>query len=185
MAEPPTLSDLIRAGGLQTPQEADELLWPAVAKALDEAMRASRRRGAGGKRLEAEIRRLLDGVEEKAARRRHGCPRFRKSCATKLRARVDELGCASSRSAWRPRSSYASIGSTCRRSLFACAATSGGRATSCAVAAGWQGARLPESGTPARGEHAWLEGARWRRHRVTVDMKVAIEQLQEQVQNVE
>lgn len=92
MAEPPTLSDLIRAGGLQTPQEDEELLWPAVEKALEAAVRGvEATRGEEGRVLEVEISRLLDVVEEKAGAAETRLPEIQEELRTKLRGRIDEL----------------------------------------------------------------------------------------------
>lgn len=91
--EPATLSDLLRAGGLQAPQEDEEHLWPAVEKALAAAIAGlDATRVAEGRVLEAEILRLLDVVEEKASAAEARLPEIQEELRTKLRTRVDELG---------------------------------------------------------------------------------------------
>jgi len=93
IVELPTLSDLIRAGGLQTPQEADEVLWPAVNAALDEALRAlEAARMQEGKHLEAEISRLLAALEAGSAKAEARLPEIQEELRAKLLARVQELG---------------------------------------------------------------------------------------------
>jgi uncharacterized protein (TIGR00255 family) len=88
-----TLSDLIRAGGLQTPQDDEELLWPAVEQALAAAIRAlESTRTQEGHLLETEIVRLLDVVEEKASAAEARLPEIQEELRTKLRGRIDELG---------------------------------------------------------------------------------------------
>ncbi|MEW5826523.1 MAG: YicC/YloC family endoribonuclease [Candidatus Bipolaricaulota bacterium] len=89
----PTLADLIRAGGLQTPQEKDEALWPAIGDALDvaaEAVRASRAKE--GAALAAETERLLRVLERGAATVVERLPEIMDGVRARLQARVEELG---------------------------------------------------------------------------------------------
>jgi AmmeMemoRadiSam system protein B/uncharacterized protein (TIGR00255 family) len=91
--DPITLADLVRAGGLQAPQEDEESLWPAVEKALDTAVRAlDSARAEEGRILEAEILRLVGIVEERAATAETRLPEIQEELRMKLRARIDELG---------------------------------------------------------------------------------------------
>ena len=93
MSDSPTLADLIRAGGLQTPQEDEELLWPAVERALGAAVRGLElTRTEEGKLLELEISRLLDVLEAGSANAEARLPEIQEELRDKLRARIDELG---------------------------------------------------------------------------------------------
>jgi uncharacterized protein (TIGR00255 family) len=93
LTDPPTLADLIRAGGLQTPQEDEELLWPAVERALGAAVRGlESTRTEEGKLLELEISRLLDVLEAGSANAEARLPEIQAELRDKLRARIDELG---------------------------------------------------------------------------------------------
>jgi uncharacterized protein (TIGR00255 family) len=90
---PLTLADLLRAGGLQTPQEAEEALWPAVEAALGEALRAlDATRSQEGDLLGVEIARLLDVLEARGAQAEARFPGIQDDLRNKLRARIDELG---------------------------------------------------------------------------------------------
>jgi uncharacterized protein (TIGR00255 family) len=90
--EPATLSDLIRAGGLQTPQEDEEALWPAVKAALEQGLAAlARTREAEGKMLETEMSRLLGVLEEGSVGAERRLPEIQEELRSKLRARIEEL----------------------------------------------------------------------------------------------
>jgi len=59
----PTLADLLRAGGLQTPDESDADLWPVVADALGEALvQTEHSRAQEGQVLADELGRILDAL---------------------------------------------------------------------------------------------------------------------------
>ena len=93
LSEPVTLADLIRAGGLQAPQEAEEALWPAVEAALGEALRAlDATRSREGRLLGEEIARLLDVLEARGTQAEARLPGIQDDLRNKLRARIDELG---------------------------------------------------------------------------------------------
>ncbi len=92
MAEAPTLGDLIRAGGLQSPQADEEQLWPAVDKALAAALGALQAaRAEEGRVLEGEMLRLLDVIEEQAAAAEARLPEIQEELRAKLRGRIEEL----------------------------------------------------------------------------------------------
>ncbi len=93
LSGPLTLADLIRAGGLQAPQEDEELLWPAVDRALDVAMRGlESTRTQEGQLLETEISRLLDVLEAGSVSAEARLPEIQDELRTKLRGRIDEIG---------------------------------------------------------------------------------------------
>jgi uncharacterized protein (TIGR00255 family) len=93
LEDPLTLADLIRAGGLQPPQEDEEALWPAVEAALRGAIAGlESTRVQEGAMLDAEITRLLAVLEEGSARAEARLPEIQEEMRAKLRARVDELG---------------------------------------------------------------------------------------------
>lgn len=93
IAESPTLSDLIRAGGFQTPQGDEEALLPAVSAALGEALRSlEATRVQEGKVLETEIARLLDALETGSTRAEARLPGIQEELRSKLRSRIEELG---------------------------------------------------------------------------------------------
>ncbi len=93
LADPLTLADIIRAGGLQARQEAEETLWPAVEAALAEALRAlDATRKEEGHALEAEISRLLAVVEDRGAEAEARLPGVQDDLREKLRTRIDEVG---------------------------------------------------------------------------------------------
>lgn len=61
---PPTLGDLIRAGGFQIREESDEALWPAAERALEVALAALiSAREREGAVLRTELARLTDALE--------------------------------------------------------------------------------------------------------------------------
>jgi uncharacterized protein (TIGR00255 family) len=93
LSEPLTLADLIRAGGLQAPQEVEEALWPAVEAALAEALRGlDATRSQEGHLLGVEIGRLLDVLEARGTQAEARLPGIQDDLRNKLRARIDELG---------------------------------------------------------------------------------------------
>ncbi len=60
----PTLADLVRAGGFQIREESDEALWPAVERALNQALAALvATREREGALLRDELARLVDAFE--------------------------------------------------------------------------------------------------------------------------
>ncbi len=90
--DPATLADLIRAGGLQTPQEDEETLWPAVRAALEQGLAAlARTRETEGKMLETEMSRLLVVLEEGSVGAERRLPEIQEELRSKLRARIEEL----------------------------------------------------------------------------------------------
>jgi uncharacterized protein (TIGR00255 family) len=91
-ASEPTLGDLIRAGGLQIPQQNEQDLWPAVQAALTEAVKnVQRTRTQEGAVLEAELTRLLDLLDQGAAAVEQHLPTILAGLREKLVARVQEL----------------------------------------------------------------------------------------------
>ncbi len=92
LSEPLTLADLIRAGGLQAPPEAEEALWPSVGAALGDATRAlDAARIEEGRALEAEVARLLDVIEARGMQAEARLPGIQNDLRERLRARMEEL----------------------------------------------------------------------------------------------
>jgi len=75
--------------------------------------------------------------------------------------------------------------STSTRSWSACARTSPSRAHARAGRGGRQAARLRRPGAQSRGQHARLEGGEPAAVRCALELKLLVEQVREQVQNIE
>jgi len=89
---PPTLSDLIRAGGLQAIEDADEALLPAVEAACRSAIDlALASRAAEGRVLGRELDRLIDVLQSSVEEVEAELPRIGEDLRTRLRERLDAL----------------------------------------------------------------------------------------------
>lgn len=88
----PTLEDLIRTGGLQPAEEREEELWPLVAAALESAALAARlAREEEGLALRAELLRILVLLDEAVAGVRERLPQIMTEIRDRLQERVIEL----------------------------------------------------------------------------------------------
>ncbi len=89
---PPTLGDLIRAGGFQIREESDEALWPAAERALDGALATlvSAREREGGV-LRTELTRLADALEAGTVAIEACLPSVLVGLRDKLRERIEGL----------------------------------------------------------------------------------------------
>ncbi|MCX6093990.1 MAG: YicC family protein [Candidatus Bipolaricaulota bacterium] len=88
----PTLADLIRAGGFQIREESDETLWPAAEHALDEALAALvSAREREGSVLRVELTRLIDALEAGTAVIEACLPSVLVGLRGKLRERIEGL----------------------------------------------------------------------------------------------
>lgn len=89
---PPTLGDLVRAGGFQIREESDEALWPAAEHALDEALAALvSAREREGAVLRTELARLTDALETGTAAIEACLPSVLAGLRDKLRERIEGL----------------------------------------------------------------------------------------------
>jgi len=92
LPEPPTLSDLIRTGVLQPKQEGDEELWPAVQAAVEDAIEAARdAREIEGEALRQETIRILEGLRTSIDAVTSRLPELTESIRRRLLDRVHEL----------------------------------------------------------------------------------------------
>jgi uncharacterized protein (TIGR00255 family) len=88
----PTLADLIRAGGLQLPQQAEQDLWPAIQVALRQAVASVQRtREQEGEVLQVEIERLLASLDKGTSTIEDHLPTILAGLREKLVARVRDL----------------------------------------------------------------------------------------------
>lgn len=88
----PTMSDLIRAGGLQSAEESDAEVWLALAPALDGAIeQADAARSAEGRVLGEELARLLADLSSHVAAVESRLPQVLDDLRQRLIERVDEL----------------------------------------------------------------------------------------------
>ncbi len=185
--DPIGLGDLIRAGGLQAPTEDEEVLWPAVEAALGHAVRGLQAaREQEGALLDAEIGRLLDALEAGSARAEARLPEIQEELRAKLLARVGELGLR-----LEPERIEAEVLLYVDRfdvqEELVRLRGHVGRARDVLRRGGAAGKELDFLSQELLREANTL-GSKVRDGEVvgfTVDMKVAIEQLKEQVQNVE
>jgi len=92
LAEAPTLEELIRVGGLQPIEEADEDVWPVVLEALEEALaQATLSRRGEGAILAEELQRLLGELTEHTAFVTQRLPEITSGLRDRLNERVAEL----------------------------------------------------------------------------------------------
>ncbi|MBU0595809.1 YicC family protein [Candidatus Bipolaricaulota bacterium] len=90
--ESPTLGDLIRTGSVQLTQESDEGLWPPIREALDEAVGAALdARRAEGEVLARELARILDVQRDSIATISARLPEIIEAMQEKLAERAREL----------------------------------------------------------------------------------------------
>jgi len=88
----PTLADLIRAGGLQTVQQEDEALWPAVERACRSAMDlAVASRASEGAVLNRELDRLIASLAASVKGIESELPRIADDLRSRLRERLEAL----------------------------------------------------------------------------------------------
>lgn len=89
---PPTLNELIRAGGLQTTAESDADVWLAVSAALDEALtQTNASRAKEGQVLCDELERILGDLSQHAERVTARLPEITDALRTRLMERIAEL----------------------------------------------------------------------------------------------
>ncbi|MDD4903315.1 MAG: YicC family protein [Candidatus Bipolaricaulis sp.] len=89
---PPTLADLVRAGGFQIREESDEALWPAVERALDQALAALiATREREGALLCDELARLVDAFEDGVDSIEEALPVVLAGLRERLRERIEGL----------------------------------------------------------------------------------------------
>ena len=88
----PTLADLLRAGGLQSAAESDLDVWPAVSEALDAALQQTdTSRLEEGRVLAEELKRILTELEGHADLVTERLPQILDDIRQKLAERVEEL----------------------------------------------------------------------------------------------
>jgi len=90
--ESPNLGDLQRLGALQPPDEKDEALWPSVRDALDQAIKGTQEaREAEGKVLADELQRLMAVLRDALSQVEARLPEIVSDVRTRLSERVAEL----------------------------------------------------------------------------------------------
>ena len=88
----PSLNDLIRAGGLKPMAETEEELWPVIEEALSGAINgALTTREAEGRVLRDEILRILSVLDASTASIRDRLPEILRQIEDKLRQRIEDL----------------------------------------------------------------------------------------------
>jgi len=89
---PPSLDEVARAGGFQTTVAGDEEIWPPVKAALSEALEgADASRSKEGEQLLVEIRSQLDALNTRLELVRERIPSILKELRQRLQTRVEEL----------------------------------------------------------------------------------------------
>ncbi|MFC2099847.1 YicC/YloC family endoribonuclease [Candidatus Bipolaricaulota bacterium] len=92
ITEPPTLADLIRTGSVQVTQESDEGLWPPIREALDGAIVAAlEARRTEGEVLARELTRILGVLQESIGSISDRLPEIVEAMHTRLAERSREL----------------------------------------------------------------------------------------------
>ena len=92
IAEAPTLEDLVRAGGLQAVEMADEELWPALERALEEAMtHANASRDKEGLCLSDALRTHIEQLQESLEQVRLRLPDIVEAHRVQLNERAKQL----------------------------------------------------------------------------------------------
>ena len=90
--EAPTLEALIRAGGLQQTTETDADVWPAVSSALEAAMEATQAsREQEGAVLAKDLVRLISDLRDRASLVEERLPELTAALRSRLQERVAEL----------------------------------------------------------------------------------------------
>jgi len=88
----PSLESLIRAGGLQSPPQSEDDLWPAIKAALDSAFSlTTKSRETEGTLLRDELLRRLADLEDAGRQVEVHLPSIADDLRTKLRERADDL----------------------------------------------------------------------------------------------
>jgi len=89
---PPSLDEVARAGGFQSTVASDEEIWPTVKAALSEALQeADASRAKEGEQLLVEIRSQLAALSERLDQVRERIPSILDELRVRLQTRVEEL----------------------------------------------------------------------------------------------